>query len=185
MAIVPMADAVPGAIASSSEYNKLIDNIQDLDSRLKFERLRTITATSNSSSWNSGTEVITNLVASGVNAVTLVSGGIYRVACNFSVQSGSVASTTGYRLRYVSGTTAPTSSGTLIIATPDRLDTAGGGVYRRNLWGEFTAPSSGSFSLAMFGCNPSGDTAVIQLYGSSSTSGNGLCTNIMTIDRVG
>lgn len=34
MAIVPMADAVPGAIASSSEYNKLIDNIEDLNSRL-------------------------------------------------------------------------------------------------------------------------------------------------------
>jgi hypothetical protein len=34
MAIVAMADAVPGAIASSAEYNKLIDNIIDLDSRV-------------------------------------------------------------------------------------------------------------------------------------------------------
>lgn len=34
MAIVAMADAVPGAVASSAEYNKLIDNILDLDSRL-------------------------------------------------------------------------------------------------------------------------------------------------------
>lgn len=34
MAIVAMADAVPGAIASSVEYNKLIDNIYDLDARL-------------------------------------------------------------------------------------------------------------------------------------------------------
>ena len=34
MAIVSMTDAVPGAIASSAEYNKLIDNIQDLDARL-------------------------------------------------------------------------------------------------------------------------------------------------------
>lgn len=34
MAIVPMADAVPGAVASSAEYNKLIDNIQDLDARI-------------------------------------------------------------------------------------------------------------------------------------------------------
>lgn len=34
MAIVSMADAVAGAIASSTEYNKLIDNIQDLDARL-------------------------------------------------------------------------------------------------------------------------------------------------------
>lgn len=34
MAIVTMADAVPGAIASSAEYNKLIDNIIDLDSRV-------------------------------------------------------------------------------------------------------------------------------------------------------
>jgi hypothetical protein len=34
MAIVAMADAVAGAVASSTEYNKLIDNIQDLDARL-------------------------------------------------------------------------------------------------------------------------------------------------------
>lgn len=34
MAIVAMADAVPGAIASSAEYNKLIDNILDLDARV-------------------------------------------------------------------------------------------------------------------------------------------------------
>lgn len=186
MAIVAMADAVPGAIASSSEYNKLIDNIEDLDARLTFQRIGAVEVTSNSSTWNSATEVITNLSLSGGSAVTLVSGKRYRVACNFTVVTGSGASTSGYRLRYVAGTTAPTSgTGTLITATPDRLDTGGGAVYRRTLVGEFVAPSSGSFSLAMFGCNPSGDTAANGLYGSSSTSGNGLCTNVMTIDKVG
>lgn len=34
MAIVSMADAVSDAVASSAEYNKLIDNIQDLDARM-------------------------------------------------------------------------------------------------------------------------------------------------------
>lgn len=34
MSIVSMTDAASGAIASSSEYNKLIDNIVDLDTRL-------------------------------------------------------------------------------------------------------------------------------------------------------
>lgn len=34
MAIVPMTDAASGGIALSAEYNKLIDNIQDLDARL-------------------------------------------------------------------------------------------------------------------------------------------------------
>jgi hypothetical protein len=34
MAIVPMLDAVVGDIASASEYNKLIDNILDLDGRV-------------------------------------------------------------------------------------------------------------------------------------------------------
>jgi len=34
MAIVPMADAVTGNIASSLEYNKIIDNVLDLDVRL-------------------------------------------------------------------------------------------------------------------------------------------------------
>ena len=34
MPIVPMADAVAGQVASSTEYNKLIDNIEDLDTRV-------------------------------------------------------------------------------------------------------------------------------------------------------
>lgn len=34
MAIVPMADAVPGDVASSAEYNKIIDNVYDLDTRV-------------------------------------------------------------------------------------------------------------------------------------------------------
>jgi hypothetical protein len=34
VAIVPMADAVSNTTASSAEYNKLIDNIEDLDARL-------------------------------------------------------------------------------------------------------------------------------------------------------
>lgn len=33
MAIVPMADAVPGNVALSAEYNKIIDNVEDLDAR--------------------------------------------------------------------------------------------------------------------------------------------------------
>lgn len=33
MAIVPMTDAVPGTVALAAEYNKLIDNIYDLDTR--------------------------------------------------------------------------------------------------------------------------------------------------------
>ncbi len=184
MAIVAMADAVPGAIASSSEYNKLIDNIEDLDSRLTYQRLRTIRVTSNSSTWNSATEVLTNLVASGGNAVTLVSGKVYRVTCNFTVVSGGSASTTGYRLRYVSGTTAPTAAGTLIDATPDRIDTGGGAIYRRTFIAEFTAPSSGTFSIGMLGCNPSGDTAANGLYGTTSTSGAGHSANYMMIDKI-
>lgn len=34
MAIVPVADAVPGSRASSAEFNKLIDNVEDVDKRL-------------------------------------------------------------------------------------------------------------------------------------------------------
>lgn len=33
MAMVPMVDAVPGTVASSAEYNKIIDNVEDLNTR--------------------------------------------------------------------------------------------------------------------------------------------------------
>lgn len=33
MAIVPMVDAVPGTVAVAAEYNKIIDNVLDLDTR--------------------------------------------------------------------------------------------------------------------------------------------------------
>lgn len=60
MALVVMTDAVPGTLASSAEYNKLIDNILDLDARLtKYKEAR-----------SSGDETVTTSVTD-VNGATL------------------------------------------------------------------------------------------------------------------
>lgn len=42
MAIVPMQQAVPGQVALAAEYNKLIANILDLDSRITAQDFRTV-----------------------------------------------------------------------------------------------------------------------------------------------
>lgn len=142
----------------------------------------TTSVTASSSQWNSSTEVLTNLVGS----FTAVSGKKYRVAISATWQAGTGAETggmtTSFRVRFANAGTV-TSAGTLITARATRGDTATG-VYDIAIVGEFTATASGTCTVGLFGMNPSGDTNHGLLYASSSTSGNGLTTNTITVDRV-
>ena len=110
MAIVPMADAVPGAIASSAEYNKIIDNVIDLDSRL-IQAARGITATtgdvtSNSSTFASASQTL-------LWQTTFTSEGTDRwYAMNINSGWTMSAGTATYTLRYITGAGTPTSSST-------------------------------------------------------------------------
>ena len=137
-----------------------------------------VDTTVNSSTWNSATEV--RVLTS--NSVALVNAARYRIKCDFSVLLGASAAHLGFRLRYKAGGT-PVNTDTLIVARGGRFDVATG-VFMCQVEGTFVAPSSGPFTIAMFGCNPSGDTSVCQLYGSSSGAGNGLNTNTIAIYRV-
>lgn len=135
-------------------------------------------ATSNSGAWNSATEVLTNLVLS----FTAVAARRYRVKCSFNMTAGSTAVTAGFRIR-ANNSGSVNSSSSLVIAHPARGDT-GTATYRFFLEGDFVAGSSGTYTVGLFGCNPSGDPSSCFLYGSSSTSGNGLSTNTITVDCV-
>lgn len=134
--------------------------------------------TANSSTWNGTTEV--RVLTS--NAVGLVSGVRYAAVCDFALLLGATAAMVGFRLRYKAGG-VPTSADQLIVPRGGRFDVSTG-VFMCQVKGTFVAPSTGSFNVAMFGCNPSGDTSVCRLYGSSSTAGNGLSTNTISIYRV-
>lgn len=140
MAIVAMADAVPGAIASSSEYNKLIDNIQDLDSR--------ITA----GSWKAGSNPGSNrtLTASEVmgdtHTFSAVAGVRYEIAIStrFSLNTNGVMLC---NLRLASGASVTTASGLLrdFIPTGSGANNEFSGFY---VW---TATGTGTFTFG-FGC---------------------------------
>lgn len=137
-----------------------------------------VDTTVNSPTWNSTTEI--RVLTS--NSVALVNAARYRIECDFSVVMGVGAAMLGFRLRYKQGGT-PVNTDTLIVARGGRFD-VGTGVYQCKVTGTFVAPSTNNFTVAMFGCNPSGDTSVCSLYGSSSGAGNGLNTNSIAIYRV-
>jgi hypothetical protein len=140
-----------------------------------------VSVTANSSTWNSATEVLTNLVAS----FTAVSGKKYRVNVNASINFGGTpnsGSTSSLRLRWANAGTI-TSAGTLIVAAPTYGTTPTANV-RVHVSGDFTATASGTVTVGVFGMNPGGDTNVSGLYGSASTASNGLSTNTMSVDRV-
>lgn len=105
MAIVAMADAVPGAIASSSEYNKHIDNIEDLDARIRTKIMsrEDTTGVSYASGstfdvqWPNSIEADTSIVTvsgTGSTTFTIVRAGIYLVEASLRMASG----TTGFEL---------------------------------------------------------------------------------------
>lgn len=142
----------------------------------------TTSVTASSSQWNSATEVLTNLVGT----FTAVNAKKYRVTASFTWQAGTGAEvggmTASFRLRFANAGSV-TSSGTLITAAPTRGDTETA-IYRVTVVGEFTATASGTCTVGLFGMNPGGDTNHGLLYGSTSTSGNGLSTNTIAVDRV-
>lgn len=142
----------------------------------------TTSVTASSSQWNSSTEVLTNLVGT----FTAVNAKKYRVTASFTWQSSTGVEggglTSSFRLRFANAGSV-TSAGTLIVARATRGDTATA-LYNLTVVGEFTATASGTCTVGLFGMNPSGDTNHGLLYASSSTSGSGLTTNTIAIDRV-
>lgn len=97
MAIVPMADAVAGQIASSTEYNKIIDNVIDLDTRLtgiggtRYNMERRLNATTSiTGSANTKVPFDTSILAgSGITytggttrSFTLTNAGVYQITAS-------------------------------------------------------------------------------------------------------
>lgn len=106
MAIVPMADAVAGQIASSTEYNKIIDNIIDLDTRLtglggtRYNMERRLNAsTSITSGGNTKVPFDTSILAgSGITytggttrSFTLTNAGVYQFTASIRLDGASEA----------------------------------------------------------------------------------------------
>lgn len=115
MAIVPMADAVAGEVAQSAEYNKLIDNIEDLNTRLSVREGTAVGATQNGSGTTSsvtytptlsgGTACAFSFVAPGSGAVLISNN------CNLECSAGNL-SLCSFEVR----TGGSVGSGTVVLA---------------------------------------------------------------------
>lgn len=161
MAIVAMADAVPGAIASSSEYNKLIDNIQDLDSRLT-NVSRGITAlttsTSNSATFGSASQTL----LWSVDFTSEATNRFYRMGLTSGWTMS--AGTATFTLRWRVGPSTPVASDTLAFSWREAPGTASGfnritgnnivlsgfpaGTITIGLFGQSDGPSDGQLIAA-------------------------------------
>lgn len=136
MAFVSMANAVPGGIASSSEYNKVVANVNYLNDNLPRGRIgSTMSGTSNLTTTDSVVDSLT---------LTLVSGRRYRVTACYVY--GTTATNYFFNLRYKAGTTVDTSGTSFFKIAPNGTASQNTPV---TLVGEFVAPSSGSFVIAV------------------------------------
>lgn len=112
MAIVSMTDATLNGIASSAEYNKLIDNIQDLDARLG-----AVTAASTAHARLAALETLTGGATNGNAALgaKVQSGTIGNTALGALVNSGTVGnSALDARVTVLEGSSAVDNAGRII-----------------------------------------------------------------------
>lgn len=100
MAIVAMADAVPGTIASSAEYNKVIDNVEDVDKRLIETWAGRLVATSGTLLTTSGTTEATITQLTMDTTKPLVSGLFYEAALALSANPSNAGEQFLFRVRH-------------------------------------------------------------------------------------
>lgn len=126
MPFVPMAYAVAGAIASSAEYNKIVDNVNDLNTRLTLREGVAVGDTQNTAGTTTSTVYTPTLTGGTTCSFTFVAPGSGRVLvshnCNLEATSGNLA-LCGFELR----TGSTIGSGTLVVGTTnnDEVLTAG------------------------------------------------------------
>lgn len=106
MAIVSMANAVPGTPASSAEYNKVVSNIVDLDARLG-----AVTSGSNANSRLTALESTTSNVTSGNSALNTRVGSLESLTTNTATNGGHGNVRLSDRLGTVVGTGADVNTG--------------------------------------------------------------------------
>lgn len=183
MAIVAMISAEPGNTASASEYNKLIDNIEDLNARTIVMETgiyqdivgKKVADTGligvDSSTWSSATKIITNLSVTfpaivgaeyevTVDATSqLTTGGF--ITCGVLVRNGGV----------------PTAADTVISVRSVTAVASGLNNSNQSAW--FTAAATTTYGVALFGWNAGGGGV-----GKLWTTG-GVSANRLTVKRVG
>lgn len=129
MAIVAMTNAVPGAVASSTEYNKLISNIVDIDARLggvvsanpantRLGALETLT-TDTSTNGGQGNAQLANRLGTGVGTTTNVTTGTATAQLTDLRSRVSTVET-----RTLDATTGNTALGTRVTTAQAKADLA-------------------------------------------------------------
>jgi hypothetical protein len=133
------------------------------------EMVADVTATSDSSTWNSATKVLTNLVA----AFTASASGIkYSVLAQLTFSCASASNTTALGLVWKQGTVAATD--TLFGACGPRTHPDATGFNTTVVHGTFTTLAAGAHEVAVIGWMPTGNTGVTKLEGDAAFAINRL-----------
>ncbi|WP_367137883.1 hypothetical protein [Saccharothrix sp. HUAS TT1] len=184
MAIVPMQDAVPGDVASAAEYNKLIDNIQDLNSRTTTVETRTTHASTGNTALGTRvttletrtTDVSTGNAALGTRTTTLETR-------TTDVSTGNTAlgtRVTTLETRTTDGTTGNTALGTRTTTLETNQGTRGanGTVYSEigTLKSTTTHASTGNTALG------TRVTSLETITGHATTGNTALGTRLSTVE---
>ena len=128
-----------------------------------------VTATTDSSTWNSATKVLTNLSA----AFTASAGGLkYAVHAVVTWSCASASNQVALGLVWKQGTVAATDA--LFAASAPRSHPNGTGFNVTALYGTFTTLAAGAHEVAVIGWMPTGDTGVTKLEGDAAYAINRL-----------
>lgn len=138
------------------------------------EMVADVTATSDSSTWNSSTKVLTNLVA----AFTAPDAGIkYAVLGVFSWSCAAASDMSAFGVVWKQGTVAATD--TIAGAHSDRSHPDATGFNVTPVYATFTTLAAGAHEVAVVGWMPTGDTGVTKLEGDAN-----FAINRLTVSRV-
>lgn len=139
------------------------------------QRVVRVTATVDSSTWNSVTKVLANLTAT----FTPVNGAVYAVRGVCRV-GGSGAASGGLLIVQKDNSSTNLTTDTIIGAMISSVGFVAGASSAFVVEGEFTATSTNTNAVSIVGWNPTGDTATVGLKAAAGSS-----INSLIVTRVG
>lgn len=176
MAYVVPPTFVSGTTLTAANLNILGGDIVDLNSRIGSSKAMRVRLTSNSSTWNSVTKVVTQLNG---NFTPAAAGAVYWARATFNWVCASASHTSAFGLAWRDGG-AILNSSTIPDAISMRANATATGMNALTLDMEFTATSTNTHGVGLIGWMPTGDTGVCNVFANGTYS---MAT--LSVQRVG
>lgn len=180
MAIVPMANAIPGTVALSAEYNKVVSNVVDLDTRLQALEGTTTAAIGRKAGSTRTTDInLSGSTETLLQSVTFTAsaGRRYRVTMDYNNVATSTTTYYGIRGRWAAGASV-TTAGTQVYYRETAAGAPGDWEAPLVLTFEVTGLPAGQVTIGVFSQRVSG-------VGTTSYRGSAGQPAYMWVDDVG